>query len=213
MRIREITETRQLNEIAPLVLYGIWAAASTGYSAYQAYNAWQEWKNGELTDGQFAARIGAEAFNALTNFFGGVAAFKAAQMSLSALRRAWTEAGKAAGTAANTAIVATGFNQASATAENVYPEYQKWQRGEYDDIEFKRIVGNAIFDIIQEMLIWYGLSKAVLIPYQAFARGWARLRRRSAPATSMASNTARTAAAATGVAATDAAADAVLNGP
>tara|TARA_B110000503_G_scaffold90917_1_gene137385 strand:- start:156 stop:779 length:624 start_codon:yes stop_codon:yes gene_type:complete len=176
MRIREITESRQqINEVAPLIWWAGWAAANVGYSAYQAYQSWQAWKRNEISDARFTTQIGAEAFNALANFFGGVAAFKAANIGLSALRRAWGAAGQAASGAATAATVAYGANQAAGTAEKIYPEYQKWQRGDYSDAEFKRMVGDAAFAIIKDMLLFYGLSKAVVIPWRLFRGKWTEL--------------------------------------
>lgn len=214
MRIREITESQQLNELAfiPLIVGAIrlGMAAYGVYNAYQGYQTFRAWQRGEIDDHEFATQIGQDALNTLTAAAGSLAALKAIRMSQAAWARAWATAGSEAATATLSTIAAKDFYTLQGS-EALYNAYTKLKNNEITLEQLRNQIGLAAFDIIQNVIQWYGIGKIGTMSLQAFRRGLAAIRRRAAPVTSIARNAAQGTAALGTVAAADAAADEITN--
>ena len=192
MRLREITEHRQqVNEVAPIVLaiYAVRAgfAAYGMYSAYQGYQTFRSWQKDELTDSEFAAQIGQDAFNTLAGATGGLAALKATQMTYSAFRAAWTaNAGRTAAARAtipagagssvlNLAIASATAAEIADHADEAYDVYTKYKSGQYDMDRVRRELGQLAYGIFRDMLIFWGVAKVAVMSWRVFRRQWRKL--------------------------------------
>ena len=193
MRLREITEQRQqVNEIAPAIVAGIWAvragfAAYGMYSAMRGYQTFRSWQKDELTDSEFAAQIGQDAFNTLAGATGGLAALKATKMTYSAFRAAW--AAKGGRTAAARATIPAGAGSsvlnlavASATADEIahhadeaYDVYTNYKSGMYDMDRVRRELGGLAYEIFRDILIFWGVTKVAVMSWRVFRQHWRRL--------------------------------------
>lgn len=194
MRLREITEQRQqVNEALPLIPI-IWAvragfAAYGLYSAKKAYDTFRSWQNDELTDSEFAAQIGEDAFNTLAGLSGGLAAVKATQMTFLTFKGAWqamksgsgaasfASARTAGGSAANYAIGAAAASEIADKADFAYDVYTKYKSvpPQYDMPRVRRELGREAAIIFQNVLIFWGLTKVAAMTYRVFVAAWRRI--------------------------------------
>ena len=192
MRLREITEHRQqVNEVAPIVA-AIWAVRA-GFAVYgiisakRGYQTFRAWQEDELTDSEFAAQIGQDAFNTLAGVTGGLAALKATQMTYSAFRAAWTaNAGRTAAARAaipagagssilNLAIASATAGEIADHADEAYDVYTKYKSGQYDMDRVRRELGQMAFSIFRDMLIFWGVTRGAVMTWRVFAPHWRRL--------------------------------------
>ena len=220
MLLREITEQRQqVNEALPLIPI-IWAvragfAAYGLYSAKKAYDTFRSWQNDELTDSEFAAQIGEDAFNTLAGLSGGLAAVKATQMTFLTFKGAWqamksgsgaasfASARTAGGSAANYAIGAAAASEIADKADFAYDVYTKYKSvpPQYDMPRVRRELGTQAAFIFRDMLLFWGITRVAVMPYRLWTKKWREL----------AMAAAQTTAAATGIGATAVARDALQN--
>ena len=192
MRLREITEQRQqVNEALPLIPI-IWAvragfAAYGLYSAKKAYDTFRSWQNDELTDSEFAAQIGEDAFNTLAGLSGGLAAVKATQMTFLTFKGAWqamksgsgaasfASARTAGGSAVNYAIGSMAATDIANQADFAHEVYTKYKSGQYDMPRVRRELGREAAIIFQNVLIFWGLTKVAAMTYRVFVAAWRRI--------------------------------------
>jgi|TARA_R110002124_G_scaffold203425_1_gene369926 hypothetical protein len=192
MLLREITEQRQqVNEALPLIPI-IWAvragfAAYGLYSAKKAYDTFRSWQNDELTDSEFAAQIGEDAFNTLAGLSGGLAAVKATQMTFLTFKGAWqamksgsgaasfASARTAGGSAVNYTLGSMAATDIANQADFAHEVYKKYVGGHYDMPRVRRELGREAAIIFRNVLIFWGLTKVAAMTYRVFVAAWRRI--------------------------------------
>lgn len=94
MLIREIiTERKQLNEIAPLVVLGwLSSIAAAGFTAWRMYETTQELARGEITQEQLLAEYGKDIAQSIIEFVAFYGAGRILSMSWGTFRRLWAAA-------------------------------------------------------------------------------------------------------------------------
>ena len=192
MLLREITEQRQqVNEALPLIPI-IWAvragfAAYGLYSAKKAYDTFRSWQNDELTDSEFAAQIGEDAFNTLAGLSGGLAAVKATQMTFLTFKGAWqamksgsgaasfASARTAGGSAVNYTLGSMAATDIANQADFAHEVYKKYVGDHYDMPRVRRELGREAAIIFRNVLIFWGLTKVAAMTYRVFVAAWRRI--------------------------------------